>query len=177
MEVFKTIASAPRFEINQLGEVRNKETLNLLNHTTNYGGYPCVTLALSKGRGSKTRKALIHVELAKAFIENPNPEKFDQVLHLDDNRANFSLDNLKWGDQKMNMKQSSDTGFYNTVKKELDLISPAGEVIHIRGLRTFCSDNNLDWGNFSKMVKGINRTCKGWKLHGNNNGCDSRVSH
>ncbi|WBM71934.1 hypothetical protein OH773_06750 [Buttiauxella sp. WJP83] len=175
MEVFKTIANAPLFEINQNGEVRNKETLNTIKHQLNNGGYPCVTLRLDKGRGAKTKKAMIHVELAKAFIDNP--KQFDQVLHLDDNRTNFSLDNLKWGDQKMNMKQSSDTGFYNTVKKELDLISPAGEVIHVRGLRTFCSENNLDWGNFSKMVKGKYQTCKGWRLYRNNNGCSSSVLH
>ncbi|MGG7954790.1 HNH endonuclease [Klebsiella aerogenes] len=172
MEVFKTIENAPRFEINQNGEVRNKTTLNIIKHQLNHKGYPCVTLSLNPGRNSKTKKIFIHRALAIAFIDNPHG--YDLVLHLDDNRENYSLDNLRWGTQKQNMEQSSNTGYYNTVKKEVTLLSPSLEVIEVRGLRTFCSSHGLDWGNFSKMVKGKVNSIKGWRLY---NGYESSVSY
>ena len=171
---FKTIARAPRFEINQQGVVRRRDTKITREHQFNKKGYPFVTLQLQPGRGSKCFKCFIHVALAKNFIENPKPEEYDIVMHLDDDVSNYSLGNLKWGTQKQNMEQSSATGHYSTVKKEVTLISPEGEEVYVTGLRTFCAEQGLDWGNFNRMVSQrvqvrggrprYTNSVKGWRL-------------
>lgn len=172
MKEFFTIPGYEDYEISRCGSIRKRTVLQYshtkgvydtnkpgkeMKHGLNMQNYPCVTVY------SKC-KLLIHIAIAKTFI--PNPDNHPVVMHLDDDITNYSVDNLKWGTQKDNMKQSSDTGFYSTVKKEAWLISPDGIITHVVGLRTFCSDNNLDWGNFSKMLRGVksNNSIKGWRL-------------
>ncbi|TKG18128.1 hypothetical protein FCW05_12640 [Vibrio lentus] len=135
---------------------------NPLKNFIDEKGYPYLNLQLSRGRGCKHTKSRIHRLLAETFI--PNPNNLPVVMHLDDDTSNYDLSNLKWGTQKQNMEQSSATGFYDTVKREAILCSPEGEHIHIRGFRTFSSAMGLDWGNFSKMMKGVHQTTKGWSL-------------
>lgn len=159
--MWKTIQNTSYYEINELGEVRNTNTGKLRKHSYNEDGYPFIRLTVAP---YKQRKFFVHRLIAENFIKNPKPDEYNIVLHLDDNVKNFNIDNLKWGTQKMNMEQSSETGFYSTVKKEATLISPEGVKVHIIGLRTFCRENNLDWGNFQKVVKGKHKSIKGWKL-------------
>lgn len=59
-------------------------------------GYPCVTLC----KGRKSRTIPLHIILAKAFI--PNPENKPYIDHIDTNKENFSLDNLRWVTPKEN---------------------------------------------------------------------------
>lgn len=172
MEEFVTIEMAPLFEINRAGEIRYKPTGNIRTHQIDEKGYPYVMCALSQGRGSKYKKVRIHRALAVAFIPKED-ESYDVVMHLNDNPSDYSLENLRWGTHKLNMEQSSKTGFYSTVKKEVTLLSPEGEVVHVRGLRTFCAEQGLDWGNFHKMVNKrvhfrsgkprLTKTVKGWR--------------
>lgn len=160
--MWKTIKVAPRYVINKEGVVVNSDTGKVRKHCYNERGYPYVNLSVEK---YSQRKCMVHRLMAEAFLHNNNPEEFDIVLHLDDDVKNFSIDNLSWGTQKMNMEQSSSTGHYSTVKKEVTLLSPTGEVVHVRGLRPFAAEHNLDWGNFHKVVKGQHRSVKGWRLY------------
>lgn len=161
--MYRTIERNPAYEINAMGHIRNKKTGKTLNHHLNRSGYPCVNTYLGSIKGKdKQLKLLVHVELAKAFI--PNPDNYPVVMHLDDDILNYSLDNLQWGTQQMNMQQSSSTGYYSTVKKTVELISPTGELVTVVGLRPFCAEYGLDWGNFSKMIKGKYKQHKGWRL-------------
>lgn len=62
----------------------------------NAKGYPCVTLCKNK----KSRCMPIHIILAKAFI--PNPDNKPCIDHIDTNKQNFSLSNLRWVTEKEN---------------------------------------------------------------------------
>lgn len=161
---FYTIPFCPEAEITKDGDIRVKTDGRYVDgrpgknkkHLVNAGGYPCVNIG--------KKKILIHIAIATCFI--PNPDNLPVVMHLDDDITNFSIENLKWGTQKENMEQSSDTGYYSTQKKSVNLISPEGELVEVTGLRTFCSEHNLDWGNFKKMLnrKPSNNSIKGWRL-------------
>lgn len=165
---FTTLARAPLYEINKAGVIRRKDNkkVSTIYHTVR--NYAYCSLIIEKGRGGKKLKAYVHRMMAETFIDNPNNYPF--VLHLDDDPANYQLDNLAWGTQKMNMQQSSNTGFYSTVKREVDLINPHGEIVHVKGLRPFAKENGLDWGNFQKLLKGRNKSIKGWRLAPKRNG-------
>ena len=174
MNQFKTIEKSPLYEINREGVVRRKDTGNVRKYQfCEKRGYPYLMLPAPTGSSKKFVRCYIHRLMAEAFI--PNPEGFPVVMHLDDNVKNFSLSNLKWGTQKENMQQSSATGFYSTVKKSVKLISPTGEVVEVTGLRGFCEEQGLDWGNFQRLVSRrvqmrggrprYTNSVKGWRLY------------
>lgn len=76
------------------------------NHKKNL--YPCVKLS-TKLRNKKGEKISVeirfHTIVGRAFIPNPNPNLFNQVGHLDENKNNYSINNLKWMTGSRNIKQ------------------------------------------------------------------------
>jgi len=50
------------------------------------------------------KKITQHKLVALAFVPNPNPEKFDIVMHINDDPTNYLRENLKWGTQSENMR-------------------------------------------------------------------------
>lgn len=52
----------------------------------------------------------IHVLVARAFIKNPNPDKFKMINHLNSDRADNRVENLEWCDAKRNAKHAYEAG-------------------------------------------------------------------
>jgi hypothetical protein len=52
----------------------------------------------------------VHILVARAFIKNPNPEKFKMVNHLNSNRSDNRVENLEWCDAKRNAKHAYEAG-------------------------------------------------------------------
>ena len=73
---------------------------------SNSHGYKIVSF---KKDGIKTVKA-IHILVAKAFIKNPNPDKFKMINHLNSNRADNRVENLEWCDASRNAKHAYEAG-------------------------------------------------------------------
>lgn len=73
----------------------------------NKGGYPYVSLETVENR---TLKVPIHKIIALAFIYN-GPYKL--IEHLDDNKLNYSLSNLKFSDKRSNMLNAFKNGKVN----------------------------------------------------------------
>lgn len=105
------------YEVSNLGRV--KMLPRLLNHSkgmrvsklkivsgTNSHGYKVVSF---KKDGIKTMKS-IHTLVAMAFIDNPNPEKFNMVNHLNSDRADNRVENLEWCDAKRNAQHAYEAG-------------------------------------------------------------------
>lgn len=88
------------FEINELGDVRNKKTGIIYKKSINKDGYYFVTLPL--GRRGKVKSIRIHKALAEVFI--PNPYGYKVVNHIDENKLNISLDNLEWTTSRRNIQ-------------------------------------------------------------------------
>ena len=57
---------------------------------------------ITYNEGQKQRR--VHILVAEAFLENPN--NYPIVMHLDNNKANCCVENLKWGTVKENTQQS-----------------------------------------------------------------------
>ena len=79
------------YSINERGEVRNDKKGNIKKPTRNKSnGYYYFDLYENNER----IKVPLHRLVAEAFI--PNPENKPTVDHIDGNRANNSIDNLRW---------------------------------------------------------------------------------
>ena len=83
MERWKTIDSLPGYSISDKGRVRKDETGQIMVLSKN-GGYCRITISKH-----------VHRLVAEAFIEKPSNDKC-WVDHIDGNRSNNSVDNLRW---------------------------------------------------------------------------------
>lgn len=84
-ECWTYIEEFPRYMISKTGQVYDDKNKRYLVSYLD-GGYPCVIL------NSKCRR--IHRLLAQTFIDNP--DNLPLVDHIDRNRANHELTNLRW---------------------------------------------------------------------------------
>ena len=88
---FKKIKGFKNYSINEQGQVRNDITNKIknayLNKKTNY-------LIVDLWEDNKCYKKSIHRLVAETFI--PNPLNKITVDHIDGNRQNNSLENLRW---------------------------------------------------------------------------------
>jgi hypothetical protein len=89
-EIWKEIDINNKYEISNNGRVRNKLTKCLLKQRC-YNGYMSVCIGHLK-------KYPIHILVANAFIENI--ENKYSVDHIDKNRLNNNVDNLRWATNK-----------------------------------------------------------------------------
>lgn len=101
MSVWKTITDYPNYEVSDAGEVRNVITGKVLKAGLNGCGYPRVNLC--PGR----KDTNVHRLVALHFIENPDNKPM--VDHIDRNRANNHVSNLRWATQSENMQN---VGYY-----------------------------------------------------------------
>lgn len=88
------------YEVSNLGNVRNKNTKVVLSQEDTGNGYLCVGLQLDKGVYKKTR---VHRMVAMTFLEFQRTEERNEVDHINGNKSDNSVDNLRWCTHKENM--------------------------------------------------------------------------
>lgn len=95
--------------VNKFGTIVNKNasTMQIPGKIRKLGkdfdGYPEIHLQANDGRSKYCR---VHRLVAQAFI--PNPDNLPQVDHIDGNRANNCVDNLRWCTAKQNVHYAMD---------------------------------------------------------------------
>ena len=82
--------SDTNYEVSTLGRIRRIGKRNITNGHLNKDGYVRVALSINK----KWVPYLVHRLVAQAFISNP--ENKEQVDHIDGNRTNNHVNNLRW---------------------------------------------------------------------------------
>lgn len=93
-----------RYEVSTRGRIRNYKTKRVLSTKRLRDGYPSIRLTKDKNR----KNYYVHRLVALAFI--PNPENKPCVDHIDRNRQNNSVNNLRWAtyaDNAVNRNNSS----------------------------------------------------------------------
>ena len=111
---------------------------------------------LSDINGSK-KSYSIHRLVALHFCNNPDPELFTEVNHIDENKQNNVYSNLEWCDRKINNHHSLITEKLNESKKKAVLqYSLNGEfIMEYSGIREAARGVGL------KTHRWINSCCKG----------------
>ena len=95
-EEFKIIKGFENYSISNLGNVKNNKTGLILQQSVNTKGYKKVTL------NNKTKE--IHRLVGLAFI--PNPENKKCVDHIDTNKTNNNMSNLRWATMGENSRNT-----------------------------------------------------------------------
>ena len=102
-EIWKPVVGfEEKYEVSSLGNIMSNNWNNTgerrpvrtyLNRKTGY----MYTLLQYKG---KTRPTTVHRIVAEAFI--PNPDNLEQVDHIDNDKTNNNVKNLRWVSRKFN---------------------------------------------------------------------------
>lgn len=120
--MFKKINNYPKYSINTKGEVKNNSTNRILKPRTAGKGYYCYNLYNETGNTNK----YIHRLVAETFI--PNPHNLPMVDHIDGDKSNNIIDNLRWVTNYQNLKHY---GFDKL--KEHSIVGVGVGVVAIKG--------------------------------------------
>lgn len=135
--MWEKISRNNNYSINENGEVRNDNTGRAIKPTLNKAnGYFCVDLY----EDGKRTKVPIHRLVAEAFIENP--DKKLTVDHIDGNRQNNSISNLRWATY----------GEQNSRFKTVGVRSQRVKATHYVEVRNKRGGGHLAWGKVDKVL-------------------------
>lgn len=145
MITVRTIKGFEDYAVSRCGRVYSWKSKKWLKQSTQSKGYKQVCLSVD----NKQYMKLTHRLVAEAYI--PNPLGLPEINHKDEIKSNNDEGNLEWCDRLSNANHS--------IAKVYKLQSPSGEIVEIRNLSRFTSQNNL---NKSYLYRG--KVSKGWKL-------------
>jgi hypothetical protein len=165
METYKPIAGWPRYEVSDLGNVRNVVRGNIRKPSIRPYGYRNVILTHADGRHGGF---YVHRLVAQAFV--PNPDNLPEVDHDDTNPANNAATNLKWCTHARNIALAIErngghwrTGKPNQSKWTAYVAKSETETLRFKSLRHACEHFGKKYSTFAPV---INRAAKlGWSAY------------
>lgn len=107
---WRDIKGFPRYEISNIGLVRNKRTKQVRKTKIDHKGYEILTLfkgTVGKTTGTKS----VHRLIAEAFI--PNQDSKPQVNHINGIKTDNRIENLEWCTNQENIKHAYNNGLIN----------------------------------------------------------------
>eukprot|EP01039_Chlorochromonas_danica_P011494 gene11494-12869_t len=103
-EVWLPVRGLPNYEVSSEGKVRNLNTKKILRSSNHNKGYRKVVLF----KNGKDSTMLLHRIVCATFYPNPHNKRF--VDHIDNDKSNNNLSNLRWctaSENNMNKSISS----------------------------------------------------------------------
>ena len=120
VETFVKIEGFEKYEVSNLGKVRNIKSGRVLKTSLNNNGY----LRLFLCENNKRKHLYLHRIIATAFIDNPDEKPC--VNHIDENKLNNDLSNLEWCTVRENLihgtrtKRAAEKCFKKVIQLDLN---------------------------------------------------------
>ena len=130
----------PKYEVNEIGEVRTIATGFIKKQRTDRYGYKVV--ALNCGNG-KQKFVTVHRLVAQAFV--PNPDNLPCVNHKDENKTNNNADNLEWCTVAYNNRYGTHIEKCAAAKRKAVIGTKDGEEVHFDSAREAGEVLGIPW--------------------------------
>lgn len=148
------------YEVSNLGRVKSLKKNGhgeiLLKQYVDRYGYLKVYLY----KDNKPHYLTVHRIVAKAFI--PNDENKNTVDHIDCNRANNRVDNLRWATMKENLHYSHKMGRQTITATPIIATDPDGNVSRFNSQREAAKVSGVKQYAISRALHGEKPDLKGW---------------
>ena len=125
-EIWKIHPEFSAYEVSTLGEVRNASTQKVLSHREDKDGYDSVHLRIGINR-EHGKYMLIHRMVADTFMEPVEGKPY--VDHIDRDRKNNRLDNLRFVSAKENAANRKKISYMLTNKVPIVLLDKEGNLV------------------------------------------------
>ena len=150
MEIWKPILELPGYSVSNKGRVRKDDTGQIMALSKN-SGYCRITISKH-----------VHRLVAKAFLENPKDETKCWVDHIDGNRSNNNVENLRWVTPSENYLAYGYQSRIENKKRKVKATNLNGETIIFNSRKETaeyfkCSDSEINYG--KRYIRGNK---KGW---------------
>ena len=159
VETFVKIEGFEKYEVSNLGKVRNIKSGRILKPFPNRDGY----LGHSLCENNKRKHLYLHRIIATAFIDNPG--KKPQVNHIDENKLNNDLSNLEWCTAKENLIHGTRTkrAAEKRFKKVIQLDLNDNVLNEFESMRQAERETGVLVGNISSCCNGKTKSAGGYK--------------
>jgi hypothetical protein len=162
-EQWKSIEEASNYEVSNLGNIRNKTTLQVLKGRITKSGYYQVLIKINKI--NKFNNRYIHRLVAQYWIDNPENKR--EVNHKDGNKLNNNIDNLEWITSSDNQKHRHSIGITRTSQRRIGKFTKDGQLVaKFNSIKEAADlDNNGIRVSIDNVLQGKRYTLKGfvWK--------------
>lgn len=136
-----------KYVVDNEGHVFNTITGHQLKWKTDSKGYYTVTLSENGIHQDKR----VHVLVALGFVNNPQPDRFKIVNHLDGNKKNPKYTNLEWTDHSGNVRHAIENGLMHFKNEE----NASNAILTNEQVHKICKmmeDGNLSQREISKIM-------------------------
>lgn len=142
---WKILKENENYSINEKGEIKNNITKKILSPSINKdSGYYQIDL----WKDNKSRKYTLHRLVANNFI--PNLENKPTVDHIDGNRLNNDISNLRWATYS---EQNSRFNTFGVRSEKIKVINVNGEELIFNRIKDVAEYFNCNISNISQMLK------------------------
>lgn len=142
---WKILKENENYSINEKGEIKNNITKKILRPSINKdSGYYQIDL----WKDNKSRKYTLHRLVASNFI--PNLENKPTVDHIDGNRLNNDISNLRWATYS---EQNSRFNTFGVRSEKIKVININGEELIFNRIKDVAKYFNCNISNISQMLK------------------------
>ena len=159
VETFVKIEGFEKYEVSNLGRVRNAKSGRILKPHLIQSGY----LKHSLYGYDKRKNLLLHRILATAFIDNPEGKPC--VNHIDENKLNNDLSNLEWCTERENVIHGTRTkrAAEKLSKKVIQLDLNDNVLNEFESMRQAERETGVSVGNISSCCNGKTKSAGGYK--------------
>ena len=127
----------------------------LKEHDIDEHGYCVVSLYDAKHGPGYSR--MVHVLVAQAFIDNPDPEHKTQVNHIDGNKENNDISNLEWVTAKENNEHARRTGLWVSTEENAERMRYYAKLHNEqRMIAVRCIETGVEYPSYSEAGRAFN---------------------